>query len=81
MIFCSRVENNCVSGVEVVWNVVFFVVCGMYDVVLVVGVEKLKDYGSGMLEVLVIYYLILVVGFVFFVFVRLVVRSVIRVGW
>jgi len=41
----TRVENQCTSGMDALRNAVFAVACGMYDVVLVLGVEKLKDTG------------------------------------
>ena len=41
----TRVENYCASGQEAIRNAAFSVACGMYDVVLAVGYEKLKDSG------------------------------------
>lgn len=41
----TRVENQCTSGMDALRNAVFAVSCGMYNVVLVLGVEKLKDTG------------------------------------
>lgn len=43
----TRVENACTSGHEAIRNAAFGVACGMYDVVLALGAEKLKDTGSG----------------------------------
>ena len=43
----SRVENACTTGHEALRNAAFSVACGMYDVVLAIGVEKLKDTGTG----------------------------------
>lgn len=59
---CTRVENNCASGAEALRNAAFSVASGMYDVALAVGVEKLKDYPSGMLEVPACYHPIMVGG-------------------
>ena len=41
----TRVENNCASALEALRVACFSIACGMYDVVLVVGYEKLKDCG------------------------------------
>ncbi len=41
----TRVENQCASGMDALRNAVFAIACGMYDIVLVLGVEKLKDTG------------------------------------
>ena len=47
----TRVENGCGTGMEALRNATFGVACGLYDLVLVVGVEKLKDSGlSGLPE-------------------------------
>jgi len=43
----SRVENACATGHEALRNACFAVACGMYDIALAVGVEKLKDSGFG----------------------------------
>jgi acetyl-CoA C-acetyltransferase len=43
----TRVENACSTGHEALRNASFAVACGMYDMVLAVGVEKLKDTGFG----------------------------------
>ncbi len=46
----SRLENMCASGLDAFRNACFGVACGMYDLALVVGFEKLKDMGvSGIL--------------------------------
>jgi len=41
----TRVENWCTTGHEALRNACFGVACGMYDMVLALGVEKLKDTG------------------------------------
>ncbi len=41
----TRVENFCATGMDAVRNAAFAVACGEYDLVLVVGFEKLKDSG------------------------------------
>ncbi|MEW6033712.1 MAG: acetyl-CoA acetyltransferase [Chloroflexota bacterium] len=41
----TRVENWCATGHEALRNASFGVACGMYDVVLALGCEKLKDTG------------------------------------
>jgi len=41
----TRVENRCATGMEALRNASFAIAAGMYDVVLVLGVEKLKDTG------------------------------------
>jgi len=46
----TRVENNCATAAEALRVGAFAVASGMYDVVLCLGFEKLKDYGSGLLE-------------------------------
>ena len=43
----TRVENACASGYEAIRNAAFAVAAKVYDLVLVVGVEKLKDTGYG----------------------------------
>ncbi len=43
----TRVENACASGHEALRNATFAVACGMYDIALAIGVEKLKDTGFG----------------------------------
>ncbi|MBE0415257.1 MAG: acetyl-CoA acetyltransferase [Dehalococcoidia bacterium] len=47
----TRVENFCATGHEALRNACFGVACGMYDIVLALGVEKLKDAGVGGLPV------------------------------
>ena len=44
---CSRVENRCATGVDTLRNAAFAVASKVYDLVLVVGVEKMKDMGYG----------------------------------
>lgn len=47
----SRVENACATGMDALRNAVHAVACGLYDIVMVLGVEKLKDSGlSGLPE-------------------------------
>jgi acetyl-CoA C-acetyltransferase len=41
----TRVENWCSTGHEAIRNAAFGIAAGMYDVVLAVGFEKLKDTG------------------------------------
>ncbi|MDP2859607.1 MAG: acetyl-CoA acetyltransferase [Bacillota bacterium] len=41
----SRVENACATGTDAFRNAAYAVAAGTYDIVLVCGVEKLKDYG------------------------------------
>ncbi len=41
----TRVENRCSSGTDALRNAAFSVAAGVYDIVLVLGVEKLKDSG------------------------------------
>lgn len=42
----TRVENLCATGTEAFRNACYAVAAGMYDIVLVCGVEKLKDSGA-----------------------------------
>lgn len=42
----SRVENQCASGMDAVRNAAFAVAAGIYDIVVVCGVEKLFDHGG-----------------------------------
>ena len=47
----TRVENYCATGSEAFRNACYAVASGAYDVVMAVGVEKLKDSGfSGLLR-------------------------------
>ena len=41
----TRVENYCATGSEAFRNACYAVACGAYDIVMAVGVEKLKDSG------------------------------------
>jgi len=41
----TRVENACASGTDALRNASYAVAAGIYDIVLVLGVEKLKDNG------------------------------------
>jgi acetyl-CoA C-acetyltransferase len=41
----TRVENHCASGHEALRNAAFGVASGMYDCVMAIGYEKLKDSG------------------------------------
>lgn len=43
----SRVENACATGIEGIRHACFGVISKAYDLVLVVGVEKMKDVGFG----------------------------------
>lgn len=45
----TRVENNCASALEALRAGMFAIAAGAYDVVLVTGVEKCKDTGTGSL--------------------------------
>jgi acetyl-CoA C-acetyltransferase len=45
----SMLRNECVTPLDCLRNACFSVACGMYDIVLVAGVEKLKDSGFGAL--------------------------------
>ena len=42
---CTRVENACATGSEAFRNGCYAVAAGIYDIVLAIGVEKLKDTG------------------------------------
>ena len=42
----NRVESACSAGHEALRNACFAAACGMYDIALAVGVEKLKDTGE-----------------------------------
>jgi acetyl-CoA C-acetyltransferase len=41
----TRVENYCCTGTEAFRNACYAVACGAYDVVMAIGMEKLKDGG------------------------------------
>lgn len=43
----TRVENACATGIETIRNASFGLMAKAYDLVLVVGVEKMKDVGFG----------------------------------
>lgn len=43
----TRVENYCCTGMDAFRNAVFGVASGMYDTVLALGFDKLKDLGTG----------------------------------
>ena len=45
----SRLENFCCTGTDATMNACHAVAAGIYDLVLVAGVEKLKDSGVGFL--------------------------------
>ncbi len=47
----TRVENYCATGLDAFRNACFGVACGMYDVAMALGFEKLKDTGAGGLGV------------------------------
>lgn len=46
-IAATRVENACATGTEALRGAVYAVAAGAYDMVLALGVEKLKDTGYG----------------------------------
>src|SRR5439155_695609 len=39
----TRLENMCATGSEAIRNAAYAVACGAYDLVMAIGVEKLKD--------------------------------------
>jgi len=43
----TRVENACATGIEAIRNACFGLIAKAYDLVLVLGVEKMKDVGFG----------------------------------
>ncbi|MBI2953376.1 MAG: acetyl-CoA acetyltransferase [Chloroflexi bacterium] len=43
----SRNENWCTTGLEALRSAAYAVACGAHDIVMVLGVEKLKDTGFG----------------------------------
>jgi len=45
----TRVENGCGTGMDTFRNACFGVASGMYDIVLALGFEKLKDFGMNIL--------------------------------
>lgn len=47
----TRVENACATGTDAVRNACYAVAAGIYDIVLAVGVEKIKDMGFSGLSV------------------------------
>lgn len=47
----TRVENACATGTDAFRNAAYAVAAGIYDVVLVAGVEKIKDMGFSGLAV------------------------------
>lgn len=42
----TRVENFCATALDALRNAVYGVACGEFDIALVLGFEKLKDYGG-----------------------------------
>jgi acetyl-CoA C-acetyltransferase len=52
MIPVTRVENACASGQEAMRGAAYGIASGVYDMVLALGVEKLKDTGFGGLGVM-----------------------------
>lgn len=46
----TRVENHCATGIDALRNACFALVAGAYEIVLVMGVEKLKDQGYAGLQ-------------------------------
>ncbi|MGD9762108.1 MAG: acetyl-CoA acetyltransferase [Candidatus Binatia bacterium] len=47
----TRLENMCATGSEAIRNAAYAVACGAYDLVMAIGVEKLKDSGYSGLTV------------------------------
>ena len=43
----TRVENRCATGTDAFRNAAYSVAAGVYDIVLALGIEKLKDAGFG----------------------------------
>lgn len=50
-IAATRVENACATGTEALRGAAYAIAAGAYDIVLAMGVEKLKDTGYGGLPV------------------------------
>lgn len=46
----TRVENGCATGSDAFRNACFAVAAGVYDVVLVAGVEKMRDSAGGLIR-------------------------------
>jgi acetyl-CoA C-acetyltransferase len=46
----TRVENLCATASDALRNAAFAIAAGVYNVVLVVGADKLKDLGTGGLD-------------------------------
>jgi len=46
----TRVENLCATASDALRNAAFSIAAGVYDIVLVVGADKLKDLGMGGLD-------------------------------
>jgi acetyl-CoA C-acetyltransferase len=46
----TRVENLCATASDALRNAAFAIAAGVYDIVLVVGADKLKDLGTGGLD-------------------------------
>jgi acetyl-CoA C-acetyltransferase len=46
----TRVENLCATASDALRNAAFSIAAGVYDIVLVVGADKLKDLGTGGLD-------------------------------
>jgi acetyl-CoA C-acetyltransferase len=46
----TRVENLCATASDALRNAVFAIAAGVYDIVLVLGADKLKDLGTGGLD-------------------------------
>lgn len=47
----TRIENACATGTDALRNAAYAVAAGIYDIVLVAGVEKIKDMGYSGLAV------------------------------
>ena len=46
----TRLENMCATGSEAIRNAAYAVASGAYDLVMAIGVEKLKDSGFSGLD-------------------------------
>jgi acetyl-CoA C-acetyltransferase len=46
----TRIENMCATASDALRNAAFAIAAGIYDIVLVLGVDKLKDLGIGGLD-------------------------------
>lgn len=46
----TRVENACATGSDAFRNACFAIAAGIYDIALIVGVEKMRDDGAGHIQ-------------------------------